>query len=207
MLGSGIVLLGYSGHAYVVIEAAQQCGVNIVGYAERCEVSSNPYDLAFLGDDGSTTFDWDISEHYFVAVGDNFIRARLANKAIDLGKKLINILHPSSIVSTSAKLGFGIYLGPKAVVNALSSIADNVIINTAAIVEHECRIGKHVHIAPGAVLAGNVCVGDYSFVGANSVVKQGITIGNNVIIGAGAVVITDIEDNMVVAGSPAKPLR
>jgi acetyltransferase-like isoleucine patch superfamily enzyme len=35
----------------------------------------------------------------------------------------------------------------------------------------------------------------------------GVTIGNNVVIGAGSVVTKDIEDNVVVAGVPARFIK
>jgi acetyltransferase-like isoleucine patch superfamily enzyme len=37
-------------------------------------------------------------------------------------------------------------------------------------------------------------------------VKQGIHIGADAIVGAGAAVISDVPDNVTVAGVPARPL-
>ncbi len=53
---------------------------------------------------------------------------------------------------------------------------------------------------------GRVTIGNNVFIGAESVILPGVTIGNNVIIGANSTVTNDIEDNMVVAGTPAKIL-
>lgn len=50
-------------------------------------------------------------------------------------------------------------------------------------------------------------IGDNVMICANSVVFGGITVGNNVIIGAGSIVRTDIPDNVVVAGNPAKIIK
>lgn len=44
-------------------------------------------------------------------------------------------------------------------------------------------------------------------VGAGAVVLGNICIGNNVTIGANAVVISDIPDNCIVVGVPAKVVR
>jgi acetyltransferase EpsM len=89
-------------------------------------------------------------------------------------------------------------------VNALVTIGKNVILNTGCIIEHECILEDAVHIAPGAVLAGAVCVGERTFIGANSVVKQNIIIGKDATIGAGSVLITNVLDNEIWVGNPAK---
>lgn len=47
-------------------------------------------------------------------------------------------------------------------------------------------------------------IGDRVFLGANAIVMPGVKIGNDVIIGAGAIVTKDIENGMVVVGSPAR---
>jgi acetyltransferase-like isoleucine patch superfamily enzyme len=49
-----------------------------------------------------------------------------------------------------------------------------------------------------------VTIGDCTFFGANSVVLMGVTIGSHCIIGAGAVVVSDIPDNSVAFGVPAR---
>ena len=51
---------------------------------------------------------------------------------------------------------------------------------------------------------GRVNIGDNVFIGAESIVLPGVNIGNNVIIGAGSVVTSDIPDNSVVVGIPAR---
>jgi len=52
-----------------------------------------------------------------------------------------------------------------------------------------------------------VHVGRGSFIGANSVVLAGVKIGRNSLVSAGAVVISDVPDNSVVAGVPAKVIK
>ncbi len=47
-------------------------------------------------------------------------------------------------------------------------------------------------------------IGENSFIGANTVIKQGVNIGSNVIIGAGSVILSDVEDNIKIAGNPAR---
>lgn len=58
----------------------------------------------------------------------------------------------------------------------------------------------------GYTKIGRVIIGNNVFVGAETVILPGVRIGNNVIIGANSTVTSDVPDNMVVVGSPAKIL-
>jgi len=202
-----VAIIGYSGHAYVVIEAAQSQNIQISGYCERAVCEKNPYALPYWGDEASPDFDWKKAKSYFVGIGDNKIRFRVAEKVLQNGGQFVTIIHSSSWVSKTANIGSGVFINTNASVNAEAHIGDLCILNTASVIEHECVLGKAVHIAPGAVLLGNVKVGDFTFIGANAVIKQGISVGKNVVIGAGAVVIRDIPDGEVVVGNPAKKIN
>lgn len=49
-----------------------------------------------------------------------------------------------------------------------------------------------------------ISIGDDVFVGVNAIVLPGVTIGSKVVVGAGAVVTTDIPDNSIAVGNPAR---
>lgn len=202
-----IAIIGYSGHSFVVLDAAKQMNLDVQYYCERNQVSFNPFEINYLGAEGSASFDWNAVDQFILGIGDNKIRQKLADLIVSKKKKILNIIHPSSIISNYANFGTGNFVAANVTVNALAKIADNCILNTGCIIEHECTIESGVHIAPGTVLAGNVMVGENSFIGANSVVKQGIKIGKDVTVGAGSVVIKDIPDNEIWVGNPAKKLN
>jgi len=46
-----------------------------------------------------------------------------------------------------------------------------------------------------------------AWIGANATILQGVTIGENAVVAAGAVVVTDVPDNTVVGGVPAKVIK
>ncbi len=52
-----------------------------------------------------------------------------------------------------------------------------------------------------------VKIGSGSWIGVNSIILAGITIGKNAVVAAGSVVVSDVEDNTVVGGSPAKFIK
>lgn len=81
------------------------------------------------------------------------------------------------------------------------------------------EIGDYVTMAPrvhilchdastktflGYTKIGRVTIGNHVFIGAESVILPGVTIGNNVVIGANSTVASDIPENSVAVGSPAR---
>ena len=205
MLDNKIILIGYSGHAMVVADAALDNGLNIIGYAEQKIIQNNPFNLKYIGYEKEDTFiGWQLDADFLIGIGDNNIREKIFNTIIKRGSKVKTLKSITSIISKYSTIGNGTFVSNNVTVNAYSRIGMNVILNTGCIVEHECNIENSAHIAPGAVLAGNVTIGERSFIGANAVLKQGVVIGKDVIIGAGTVVLHDIPDNMKIVGNPSR---
>ena len=207
MLNREVVLVGYSGHGYVVADIAIASHMNLRYYTDKSKIFKNPFDLSYLGFEGNLDYKfWDKDCSYILGIGDNLIRRKTADLLISKEVTLLNVTHPSASISTKVQFGIGNFISRNVSVNAQVRIGDICILNTGCIIEHECVIGNAVHIAPGAVLAGNVEIGDNTFVGANTVIKQGVKIGRNVIIGAGSVILKDIADNKKIIGNPGKEI-
>ncbi|MEM1323852.1 MAG: acetyltransferase [Bacteroidota bacterium] len=206
---NSILLIGYSGHAYVICDIFESIGRKVVGYCENEYKDYDPFELTYhgreLSKEGLAALK---ANDYFIAIGSGKIREIIQSKLTEKGVKApTNALHTSAVIAASVQLGKGVMVAARATINPLAIIGDNVICNTGCVIEHENRIGDYSHVGPGAVLCGNVWIGRQSFIGANAVVKQGIKIGNNVTIGAGAVIIKDVPDNTVVVGNPQRVIR
>lgn len=201
-----MILIGYSGHAFVVYGILNAAGKKITGYCDNEEKKYNPFALQYFGNENNATAFAAIQQHgFFIAIGDNAIRQKIYTAFSNKNLYPANVIHPSSVIDSYASIAaHGVMIAANATINPLAKIGTGVICNSGCIIEHECVIGNFTHIAPGAVLCGNVKVGNNSFVGANAVIKQGIVIGNKVMIGAGAVVLKNVPDNVTVIGVPAQ---
>ena len=201
-----MIIIGYSGHGFVVYGILTASGKKITGYCDTEEKKYNPFSLSWLGtEDNNTVLALFKENEFFIAIGNNAIREKIFKKLAEKFFYPINAIHPSAVIDDSALLAKnGIMIAANAVINPLAKIGTGAICNTGCIIEHECIVGDFVHIGPGAVLCGNVKVGNNTFIGANAVVRQGIVIGNNAMVGAGTVVVKDVPDNVTVLGVPAK---
>jgi UDP-N-acetylbacillosamine N-acetyltransferase len=202
-----IYLIGYSGHAYVVIEAVNKKKYAVKGYFDFYEVPNNPYNLAYFGNEATESFATIVQNGFvFPSIGSNITRERLLHFFNTKNVAQVNIIASSAFVSETALLGNSIFISQGAIINAQARIGNGAIINTGSVVEHECKIGNCAHIGPGAVLAGNVTIGNRTFIGANTVVKQGIKIGQDVVVGAGSVIIKDVPDGKKIVGNPGREI-
>jgi sugar O-acyltransferase (sialic acid O-acetyltransferase NeuD family) len=201
-----MILIGYSGHAFVAYGILTAAGKKLTGYCDNEQKQNNPFSLPWLGKETSDAALLAFgSTEFFIAIGDNAIREKVYHWLAVKNLYPSNAIHPSAVIDASAVVAaHGVMVAANAVINPLAHIGAGAICNTGSIIEHECMVGNFAHIGPGAVLCGNVKVGHNSFVGANAVVKQGISIGSNVMIGAGAVVLKDVPDNVRVMGVPAQ---
>ena len=205
----GVILIGYSGHAYVICDIFRSQKTEIIGYCENKEKALNPFNLPYFGTENSEKGLKMLQQNdYFIAIGNNQIRQKIyQNLTTQQLQAPTKAIHLNTVISDSAIIAKGTMVAANVTINALAKIGKGVICNTACVIEHKCQIGDFVHIAPGTVLAGNVTIGEASFVGANAVVKQGVRIGENVTIGAGSVIIKDIPNDAVVVGNPGKIIK
>ena len=195
------VFIGAGGHARVLASVIESNHAELVAVFD-----SSPGKTALEGvkNEGAYQQDKHPNAEIIIAIGDNVIRERISQ---EIKHKVGQAIHSAAIVDRLVNLAEGVQIIQGAIVNRGVSIGKHTIVNTNATVDHDCEIGDFVHIAPGATLCGGVKVGKGTLIGANATVLPNCIIGKNVSVGAGAVVTTDLPDNVIVAGVPAKIIK
>lgn len=104
------------------------------------------------------------------------------------------------------------------------TLGKSIIINKGATILSAGRvdIGDNVLIAPDVKIAtvnhdlrdrmnlyhfGKVTIQENAWLCIGAIVCPGVTIGKNAVVAAGAVVTTDVPDNAMVAGNPARIIK
>ena len=205
-----IILVGGGGHCRSVIDTITTSSeYSILGIIDvEKNIGKEVLGIPIIGVDS------DLAKFYQKGILDAFItlgnigspqkRIELYIKLKEIGYSLPNIIDKSAIVSSSAELEEGVFVGKNAIVSVSANISTCSIINTGAIIEHDCKLGKFVHISPGAVLSGSVLVEKNTHIGSNATIINNVKIGENCMIGAGSVVTKDIKSNFKAYGNPCK---
>ncbi|MBB5045192.1 acetyltransferase [Shinella fusca] len=200
-----LAIAGAGGHGRVIADAALECGWHeVVFFDDRFPHLVSTLEWPVLGT--FADFLGNVSRFKGVAVGIGDGRARLSilDRLAERDAPVITIVHPHAWVSSRAKLGAGCMISAGAIINVGAQIGRGAIVNTGATVDHDCRVGPGVHVAPGAHISGSVEIGANSWIGVGASIRQGICIGSGVIVGAGAAVVSDLPDDVVAVGVPAR---
>ena len=208
-----VLVIGGGGHSLCIQESFLDSGYRPedIGIIDISENSHSLPGIERIGRDedlpGLARTGW---KHAAVGIGSvesTVLRRKLAALIADAGISLLTVIDPSARVSSSARIGEGVFIAKKAVIQPCAIIDQMAIINTGAIIEHDCVVGAFSHVSSGAILLGGVKVGHDTLIGGGSVIRQGISIGNGCIIGVGSTVVCDIPDHSVAYGNPCKVRR
>ncbi len=204
-----LAILGGSGHAAVIIDAARR-GKDydpVAVLAPELAVGTSLKGVLVRGDDDQLAH---LLEEYrelcvIIAIGDNKIRRSLAKRLSKQWPKLTFavVLHPTAIIAEDVKIKQGSFVAAGAVISCGVRIGAHAVVNTAAVIDHASVLEDYGFIGPNAVLAGNVEIGQGTTIGAGASIIPGMKIGQYCTIGAGAVVIDNVADHITAVGVPA----
>lgn len=131
----------------------------------------------------------------FIAVGNNQIRARIFQKAKDLGYKLASYISSKAFFWGDLIINENVFISEGSVIQPFVEIGANSFIIGSKIGHHSI-IGENVLLS-GSTIGGNTHIGNMSFLGLNSAVSQNVSIAENNIIGMNATIERDTNENSV----------
>jgi acetyltransferase EpsM len=114
------------------------------------------------------------------------------------------VVHPMSVVSESARVGSGSFVGPFVTIQPGAQLGRFVSLRAGANVGHDARCGDFSYMGPNATLCGRAELGEGSHLGPNAVVLDGKRIGNYAVVGIGSAVTKNLPEFGVYMGNPAR---
>lgn len=144
---------------------------------------------------------------FVIATGEPGTREVIYNQLKESGYELTSIIDPTVIVSPTAKMGEGVIITPFSTVSSDVTIDDNVLIQSYVRIGHDIVVGKHSVVSANVGIGGVTKLKENVFIGLGANVKGELNIGKGAIVSMGAVVYRDIDDNVTVAGNPARETK
>ncbi len=200
-----VVVYGTGNHAEAVFEILSLREVPVAGFLDPDPAKRNTVFCSrpILGSEvavlsGAITFHAAV-----VAVEDSDARARIAEMFRTAGVPLFSAIHPSAIISPSARIEAGCVAFAGAIVGTGAQVGEGTVLHAGAIVETAARVGSFCTLAPAALIGPRSGVGSHTFVGARATIMEGRQVGHHVMVGAHGLVLTDLPDHVLARGIPA----
>ncbi len=119
-------------------------------------------------------------------------------------QRFYTFIHPSSIVSRSAQIGYGSAIMANCVLNSNAIIGNHCTIHSNSLIGHDTLMGDYNFIAAHSVIGSNNTFGIGNFVGLNTTFNNYLKIGDFCFVGMATNVIKNIESDKKVVGNPAR---
>ena len=154
-------------------------------------------------------FEWFEGRRPLVAhgVGSPAVRRRFVEKVRERGLEFVRAIAPDVRHSRFVTFGAGCLVCAGTLLTSHIKIGNHCLINLSSTIGHDTVMEDFCTLAPGVHLSGNAYLEEGVEIGAGAVVIPGRRIGRNSVIGAGAVVTSDIPENSVAVGVPAKVIK
>lgn len=97
----------------------------------------------------------DVSRNFTYAIpayGNAILKEEIRKRIIACGLIMPLMIHPTAIISPSAKIGAGAIIRENAVISRKVIIGECVLINIGVLIDHGCEIGDCSHLPMGMIV-------------------------------------------------------
>lgn len=144
---------------------------------------------------------------FICAISDPHGREAVIQKMLDRGAVFMSLIHNTSLVTETSKIGNGVILGPYTCIGPSVTINDHVVLNTHSAVGHDAVIGAYSSIMSFCDITGHSKIGERVYMGSGSRLLPCSKVGSDAYIGAGSVVLKRVREGVKVFGNPAVPIE
>ena len=204
-----IFIIGAGTYGAVIADLAEVCGFSVNGFYDD-DLSKAGKTILGKPVLGKLDFEKDIraNVNYVVAIGNNSVRVSMCTEIMKTGGTIPKFIHPKAEISKYARIGNACIIHALTYIWTEVEIGDFSIISPNVVVAHHTKVGEGSFISTGCSIGAGINIAERVLIGIGATVMTGVKkIGHDAIIGAGSVVVNDIEEEVVVAGVPAKPLH
>lgn len=135
---------------------------------------------------------------------DRPLRKKICDKLDELDLDCVTYIDDTCVVSPSAKIGKGVFIGPFCTVCLNANIQNFCSISTYCLISHYTFIGKNSLLHSAVKIAGKTTVGKDCVFNFNSSAINDIKITDNVIVGANSNITKDVVESGYYVGTIAR---
>jgi sugar O-acyltransferase (sialic acid O-acetyltransferase NeuD family) len=121
--------------------------------------------------------------------------------------RFATIIHPSVVRAPDAVIGWNTLLMPNVVVSCSVRIGNHCIVLPNTVIAHDSVVEDYCCVGSNVSISGTVTVGPECYIGSGTKIRENIRIGGRTLVGLGSNVISDIEQNAVAVGNPARVIK
>lgn len=187
----GLLLVGGGRNAHNLVCILETAGIAIRGVVDdRSAGMLLGYEVGFIDEVDGATVD------ALLTVADPDQAQKIRERPALRGCRWPRIVHPSSVVSSHARMGEGCYIGPFAIVTDIV-LGRHVHLFAHNVLGARVSIGDFSVVLPHATVASDARIGKRCMIGMGARIHAGVTIGDDCRIGVNAVVRSDMPDGSI----------
>lgn len=135
-------------------------------------------------------------------ISDRWERA----KKLGFGEK--SSIYDSAFVFGDVKIGKSCWIGPFTIIDGSGglSIGDNCTISVGVHLYSHDNLKQTLTGGAVEIERSTLAIGNNTYIGPQSIIAKGITIGSYCVVAANSFVNSDMENNTIYAGNPAKKI-
>ena len=203
-----LVIIGASGLAREVYDLANICFADTADFTIKGFLSDGPSTIFEMGYPPvlSKVADYQIEDGdvFFCAIGKVEDRKKTVEIIRSKGGEFVNLIHPTAIISPSAKIGSGVAIKAFCSIASDVKIGNYTYLQSSVIMGHDVSIGDFCQVNSFSFFAGCVQVGDLCTINAGAKLIQSVVVEEGSKVGMGSVVLRKVKKGTTVFGMPAK---
>jgi acetyltransferase EpsM len=197
-----VIIIGAGGHAAELVDyidyinnSSEEMKFEVIGLIDDKKENYKHYDYSskYLGTIKEHIID--LQKSYLMAIADSSIKKMIIEEFKLKGAQFIGLIHPTALISNSAKIGEGVVISHNVSVGPKVVLGDFNVLNSRCTIGHDSNIGDYNFISPQVTVGGYSKIGNENLFGTNSCIVPNINIGNNNKVTAGMVIDKPINDN------------
>jgi sugar O-acyltransferase (sialic acid O-acetyltransferase NeuD family) len=205
-----LVIIGASGLAREVYDLALTCYGDHPKFKVKGFLSDGPSNIEAMGYPKvlNTVSGYEVQEGdvFFCAIGNVNDRKKTCEIILMKGGSFINLIHPTAIISPSAKIGMGVAIKAYSSLASDVRIGNFVYLQSSVILGHDVVIGNFCQVNSFSFFAGYCFIEDLCVINAGAKLIQKSKVETGATVGIGSVVLTRVKAGTTVFGVPAKKI-